>query len=85
MNKHLMIGIMLGIAATAVLADSKAATTYVGQGRYTCSGTSAACAQVDANNRNESARRDDSYQREQDRAQAAVERQRREQEKARRY
>ena len=51
---------------------------YVGLGRYACSGRSAECAQVDQNNRTvfETQRRQ--YQEEWDRAQAYVERNRRE-------
>jgi len=71
------------IATSAIGADAPK-TTYVGQGRWVCSGSTAACAQVDANNRNEAARRDYDYQRQQDRAQESIDKQRREEE-ARRY
>lgn len=71
--------------ATAVFACSLALpvfagpdVTYVGQGRYACSGRSAECAQVDANNRAVSEMQRRQYQEEQDRAQAYVDRSRRE-------
>lgn len=52
--------------------------TYVGLGRYACSGRSAECAQVDMNNRAVSEMQRRQYQEEQDRAQAYVDRSRRE-------
>ncbi len=58
--------------AFSVQAEPK--VTYVGDGRYTCSGNSPQCAQIDANNRQREAQRQTDYQREQDRAQAVVDR-----------
>lgn len=49
MNKLLAIT-LLALAASAFAKD-KPDVTYVGGGRYTCSGKSAQCAQIDANNR----------------------------------
>lgn len=69
--------------ATTALAKEDARVTYVGDGRYTCSGNSAACAQVDANNRQRESQRQAEYQRDQDRAQAYVDRERRKDEERR--
>ncbi len=57
--------------------------TYVGQGRYACSGKSFECAQVDQNNRMVSETHRRQYQDEQDRAQAYIERSRREEKERR--
>lgn len=64
--------VFLFAMAFSVQAEPK--VTYVGDGRYTCSGNSVQCAQIDANNRQREAQRQADYQREQDRAQAAVDR-----------
>lgn len=81
MNKAAFI---LALIAVSAFAKDDTRTTYVGQGRYTCNGNSAACAQIDQNNRQAEQLRQYEYQREQDRAQAAVERERRLQEQDRR-
>jgi len=66
----------------ALAAEPK--VTYVGDGRYTCSGNSAQCAQVEANNRQREMQRELDYQREQDRAQRHVDESRRRDEEHRR-
>ena len=58
-------------------AHAESPVTYVGDSRYTCRGSSAQCAQIDQNNRRESDYRAQHYQRDQDRAQMAVDRERR--------
>lgn len=62
---------LLASTASLVLA-AEPKVTYVGDGRYTCSGNSAQCAQVEANNRQREMQREMDYQREQDRAQRYV-------------
>lgn len=57
--------------------------TYVRLGRYSCQGTTAECARYEQMNQMESERRERAYQREQDKADAYVERIRREEEKRR--
>lgn len=69
--------LVLALFTTTVLAKDDARVTYVGDGRYTCSGNSATCAQIDANNRQRESQRQAEYQRDQDRAQAYVDRERR--------
>lgn len=69
-------------ASLALAAEPK--VTYVGDGRYTCSGNSAQCAQVDANNRQREMQRELEYQREQDRAQRYVDESRRKEDERRR-
>ena len=57
--------IVLCAFCTCAIAKDKAEIHYVGQGRYTCSGDSYKCAQIDANNRSLEARqreRDESRQ-----------------------
>ena len=51
MSKFLAI-ILLALTTSAIAKDDgKADITYVGLGRYTCSGDKYKCAQIDANNR----------------------------------
>lgn len=69
--------LILVALATTALANDDTRVTYAGDGRYTCSGNSAACAQVDANNRQRESQRQAEYQRDQDRSQAYVDRERR--------
>jgi hypothetical protein len=64
-------------------AEEKAKATYAGQGRYTCSGSSAECAQIDFNNRSVSQSQTMRYQQEQERATAYVEREREKEERRR--
>lgn len=79
MNKSALVAALLA-AAFAAQAKEDPKVTYVGQGRYTCSGNSPACAQVDANNRNQQERSNYEYKRSQDAAQAVVDRERRKEE-----
>ncbi len=74
--------LLLLLVSGSVSADPK--VTYVGDGRYTCSGNSAHCAQIDANNRQREAQRQSDYQRDQDRAQSYVDDTRRHEEERRR-
>ena len=69
-------------ASLALAGEPK--VTYVGDGRYTCSGNSAQCAQVEANNRQREMQREMDFQREQDRAQRYVDEGRRRDEERRR-
>lgn len=71
---------MLTMAGASVgFAEPK--VTYVGLGRYSCHGTTAECAPYEQMNQMESERRERAYQREQEKADAYVERNRREEEK----
>lgn len=69
--------IAVTLAALSFAACAESPVTYVGEGRNLCRGNSAQCAQIDQNNRRESDYRVQQYQRDQDRAQAAVDRERR--------
>ena len=62
-------------------AHAESPVTYVGEGRYTCRGNNFQCAQIDQNNRRESDYRAQQYQRDKDRAQDAVDRSRRDEER----
>ncbi len=75
-RKLIQQGIYVYLFAMAFSVQAEPKVTYVGDGRYTCSGNSVQCAQIDANNRQREAQRQADYQREQDRAQAAVDRMR---------
>jgi hypothetical protein len=81
----LKVFVTLLLVGTGLLVQAHAEpkVTYVGLGRYSCSGSTAECAQIDQNNRRESEYRARQYQREQDRAQESVERTRRENEERR--
>lgn len=59
------------------MVNAEPKVNYAGEGRYTCSGSTAQCLQVDQNNRRETESRTRQYQAEQDRAQSIVERERR--------
>lgn len=74
--------LLLCVINNAIAAEPK--VTYVGDGRYTCSGNSAQCAQIDANNRQREAQRQADYQRDQDRAQNYVDNSRRREEERKR-
>jgi hypothetical protein len=74
--------LMLCVINNALAAEPK--VTYVGDGRYTCSGNSPQCAQIDANNRQREAQRQADYQRDQDRAQNYVDNSRRREEERKR-
>lgn len=79
MKKAILI---LALLAGSALAKEPT-VNYVGQGRYTCSGNAAVCAQIDANNRAESARQQYQYDRERDRANRYIEDSRRREEERR--
>lgn len=75
MNKTLLIAVMIAHASFAFAKDN-ANSTYVGDGRYACRGSSSACAPVDASNRQRERERTYDTQRDQDRAQRYVDRER---------
>ena len=78
--KHVLFAALAAMAITAHAEKQDPRISYAGGSRYTCSGDSAACAQVDANNRAQSDRDAQRYQRDQDHAQAVVDRERRKEE-----
>jgi hypothetical protein len=84
-KKPILQVLALILIGLSVLAHAKedARVTYVGDGRYTCSGNSATCSQVEANNRQRESQRQAEYQRDQDRAQSYVDRERRKDEERR--
>ena len=75
------IAIITTTAATFSFAEP--AVTYVGLGRYSCRGTTAECAPYEQMNQMNSERKERAYQREQDKADAYVERARHDEEKKR--
>ena len=79
---NLIVLLLAGLTLPAQ-AEEKTKATYAGQGRYTCSGSSAGCAQIDYNNRRQSESQTQQYQQEQDRASAVVEREREKEERRR--
>ena len=86
--KTLIATLCLVMAATAHARDtSKPDVTYVGGGRYTCSGGGVACAQIDTNNRINTELERQRYQAQQDRADRYIreERARRDREVEQRY
>jgi hypothetical protein len=74
-----LVAALVTITTTPSFAEPK--VTYVGLGRYSCRGTMAECAPYEQINRIESERRERAYQREQEKADASIERNRREEEK----
>lgn len=76
MRKLLTAGLTFCLLSFAYAKDD-AQVTYVGGGRYVCEGDNYKCAQIDQQNRRESERRREEYQRDQDRAQSYVDRERR--------
>lgn len=70
----LLAGLM-GLASLEASAEPK--VTYVGLGRYSCTGTAAECAQINFNNGQVEEANRRRYQEEQDRAQRVVEESRR--------
>lgn len=81
-NRRVLALLLIGLS-TLAHAKEDARVTYVGDGRYTCSGNSATCSQVEANNRQRESQRQAEYQRDQDRAQSYVDRERRKDEERR--
>jgi hypothetical protein len=74
----LVIAIGASIVAVSLdtLAGDKPVVNYVGNGRYTCSGNSTGCAQIDQNNREQGELELRRYEDKQARAQAYVDHQR---------
>lgn len=70
------IGATIVAASVNTLAGEKPTVNYVGNGRYTCSGNSTACAQIDQNNRVQGELELRRYENEQARAQAYIDHQR---------
>lgn len=79
MRTLLTVGLTFCFLSVAYAKDD-AQVTYVGGGRYVCKGNSYKCAQIDQQNQRESERRTEEYQRDQDRAQSYVDRERRREE-----
>lgn len=73
--KSLLVVALCGLATGSTLAEPKA--NYVGQGRYSCSGTAVECAQINSNNDRNAEWNRRRHQEEQDRAQRYVEENRR--------
>ena len=48
---NFFLAVLLALIATCATAKEKPEIVYVGSGRWACSGNSAACAQIDQNNR----------------------------------
>ena len=65
-----LLAAFLGLASLAATAEPK--VTYVGLGRYSCSGTAAECAQINFNNSQVEEANRRRYQEDQDRAQRYV-------------
>lgn len=75
-NKILvLVAALATIPTTPSFAEPK--VTYVGLGRYSCRGTTAECAPYEQINQIESQRRERAYQRDQEKADGYVERNRR--------
>lgn len=79
MRRLLIAGLAICFLSVAYASDDPQ-VTYVGGGRYVCTGNSYKCAQIDQQNQRESERRREDYQRDQDRAQSYVDRDRRREE-----
>ncbi len=73
--RNSLLAALLGFACATTSAEPK--VTYVGLGRYSCSGTSAECAQINFNNSQVEETNRHRYQDEQDRAQRIVDETRR--------
>lgn len=74
-----LVAALVTISTTPSFAEPM--ITYVGLGRYSCRGTAAECAPYEQINQVESERRERAYQRLQEKADAYVERNRREEER----
>ena len=79
-NSLIVLSVVALAAISAAYADHR--VTYVGDGRYTCSGNSAQCAQIDANNRQREVLRDIERQREDDRLKRVIDENRKREEEA---
>ena len=73
--KHVLFAALVAMSITAH-AEKQPEAIYAGGGRFVCTGNSAACAQVDSNNRQQQERSDNEYRRSQDAANAYVDRER---------
>lgn len=51
MNKSILLLAVIMLITGQCKAEDKPRTTYVGDGRYTCTGSASQCAQIDANSR----------------------------------
>ena len=78
----MLFAVLFGLAGDGVSAEQK--VTYVGLGRYACSGTAAECAQINYNNGQVEEANRRRYQEEQDRAQRVVDETRRRERERRR-
>lgn len=78
--RRLLTAVLTFCFLSVAYAKDDAQVTYVGGGRYVCKGDSYKCAQIDQQNQSESERRREVYQRDQDRAQSYVNRERRREE-----
>lgn len=79
--KNVLFAALAAISMSAHAENKDPKISYSGLGKYSCSGNSAACAQVDSNNRAQSDRDAQRYQQDQDRAQSYVDRERRKEER----
>lgn len=62
MTKPIIVLVVL-LTAAGAFAKDKTTVNYVGQGRYSCSGDSYQCAQIDQQNRQHSQNESDRYER----------------------
>ena len=74
-TKSFLLACLLGLASIGGSAEPK--VTYVGLGRYSCSGSAAECAQINVNNSQVEEANRRRYQEDQDRTQRYVEETRR--------
>ncbi|MBP8168059.1 MAG: hypothetical protein KAX99_00200 [Azonexus sp.] len=82
MARVFLLAGLMGLACVGASAEPK--VTYVGLGRYSCSGTAAECAQINYNNGQVEEANRRRYQEEQDRAQRVVDETRRRERERRR-
>ena len=73
--RNYLLAALLGLACATASSEPK--VTYVGLGRYSCSGTAAECAQINFNNSQVEEANRLRYQEDQDRAQRIVDETRR--------
>ena len=81
--RTIAIGAMVMMASAMSFAGEEARVTYVGNGRYACSGSSVRCAQIDQNNRMQSELESRRYEDGRARAQAKIDNQRQKEEQVR--
>jgi Ni/Co efflux regulator RcnB len=75
--------VFAALAAMTITAHAESKAVYAGDGRWACSGNSVGCAQIDNNNRQRERERQYESDRNQDRANAYVEQQRRKEQERR--